>query len=78
MLINGFTNFILFKLQSLKMFYLVLYPFILLFMSLMIVLFPNDKLSFWLASLYLVWLGYDLFYFQALWKMNEHENRAVS
>jgi tryptophan-rich sensory protein len=78
MLMNGFTNFILFKLQSLKLFYWALYPFFLLFMSLMVVLFPNDKLSFWLASLYLLWLCYDLYYFRALWKSNELVNRVVS
>ena len=78
MLMNGLTNFILFKRQSLKMFYLVLYPFILLFVSLMIALFPNDKLSFWLASLYLLWLCYDLYYFRTLWITNgpEHGSRS--
>lgn len=71
MLTNGLTNFVLFKLQSLKLFYWVLYPFISSFISLMVLLFPNDKVSFWLASLYLLWLGYDLYYFRTLWKVNE-------
>ena len=78
MLLNGFTNFILFKLQSLKLFYWVLYPFTLLFMSLMVVLLPRDKISFWLAGVYLLWLCYDLYYFRTLWKTNEHENRVES
>src|SRR5512134_2115350 len=78
MLTNGLTNFILFKLQSLKMFYWALYPFLLLFISLMVFLFPNDKISFWLASLYLLWLGYDLYYFRTLWKINELESGVVS
>lgn len=73
MLTNGLTNFVLFKLQSLKLFYWVLYPFLLLFISLMVVLFPNDRISFGLAGLYLLWLFYDLFYFRALWRANESE-----
>lgn len=73
MLTNGLTNFILFKLQSLKIFYWTLYPFSVLFISLMVILFPNDKLSFGLASLYLFWLCYDLYYFRTLWQTNEPE-----
>lgn len=71
MLTNGLTNFVLFKLQALKLFYWVLYPFLLLFIVLMVLLFPNDKISFWLASLYLLWLVYDLYYFRAIWRANE-------
>ena len=78
MLTNGLTNFVLFKLQSLKMFYWALYPFLLLFISLMVLLFPNDKVSFWIASLYLLWLCYDLYYFRALWKANEYQHGTVS
>jgi tryptophan-rich sensory protein len=74
MLANGLTNFVLFKLKSLKMFYGVLYLFILLLISLMVTLFQNDNLSFGLAGLYLLWLCYDLYYFRILWKINEHEN----
>jgi tryptophan-rich sensory protein len=77
MLTNGLTNFILFKLQSLKMFYWALYPFLLLFISLMVLIFPNDKVSFWFASLYLLWLCYDLYYFRALWKANEHQHGSM-
>jgi len=73
MLVNGLTNFVLFKLKSLKLFYWSLYPFILFLISLMVTLFPDDKISFWLASLYLLWLCYDLYYFRTLWKINEHE-----
>lgn len=75
MVMNGLTNFILFKRQSLKLFYWALYPFLLLFVGLMVILFPDDQLSFWLASLYLLWLCYDLYYFRALWKANELGNR---
>jgi translocator protein len=74
MLVNGLTNFVLFKLKSLKLFYWSLYLFILLLISLMFTLFPDDNISFWLASLYLLWLCYDLYYFRTLWKLNEHEN----
>lgn len=71
MVMNGLTNFILFKFRSLKMFYLVLYPFIALFIGLIIVLFETDKLSVGLASLYLAWLVYDLYYFLNLWRENK-------
>jgi tryptophan-rich sensory protein len=74
MIINGSTNFILFKFYSLKMFYWILYPFILVLIWLMATLFQNDKISFWFASLYLLWLCYDLYYFRELWKRNEFEN----
>ena len=73
MLVNGLTNFVLFKLKSLKLFYWSLYPFALLLISLMVTVFPDDKISFWLASLYFLWLCYDLYYFRTLWKINEHE-----
>ena len=74
MVVNGLTNFVLFKLKSLKQFYWSLYLFILLLISLMVTLFPDDQISFWLAGLYLLWLWYDLYYFRTLWKINEHEN----
>jgi tryptophan-rich sensory protein len=71
MVFNGLTNFILFKFRSLKMFYLVLYPFIALFIALIIVLTQIDKLSAGLACIYLAWLVYDLFYFLNLWRLNK-------
>jgi tryptophan-rich sensory protein len=76
MLVNGLTNFVLFKLKSLKLFYGSLYPFALLLISLMVTVFPDDEISFWLASLYLFWLCYDLYYFRTLWKINEHEHAS--
>ena len=74
MLVNGLTNFVLFKLKSLKLFYWSLYLFIFLLIRIMVTLFTADNISFWLASPYLLWLGYDLYYFRTLWKLNEHEN----
>jgi tryptophan-rich sensory protein len=71
MIINGLTNFILFKFRSLKMFYLVLYPFIALFSGLIIALFQTDKISAGLAAIYLAWLVYDLYYFLNLWRLND-------
>ncbi len=71
MVINGLTNFILFKFRSLKMFYVVLYPFIALFIGLIIVLAQSDKISVGLAGLYLAWLVYDLYYFLNLWRLNK-------
>jgi tryptophan-rich sensory protein len=70
MLINGFTNFILFKFRSLKIFYLVLYPFALMVIGLILTLSEIDKFSAILAALYLIWLGYDIYYFYTLWKLN--------
>jgi tryptophan-rich sensory protein len=69
MVFNGLTNLILFKLRSLKIFYLVLYPFIGLFAGL-IVLIHTDKIATVLAGIYLAWLIYDLYYFFKLWKLN--------
>lgn len=70
MVINGLTNVILFKFRSLKIFYIVLYPFIALFIGLIIALLQTDKISAGLASIYLVWLVYDLYYFLNLWRLN--------
>lgn len=69
-LINGLTNFILFKSRLLKIFYFVLYPFMLLVIGFIIAPLQIDKLSFILAGIYLIWLCYDLFYFFKLWKLN--------
>lgn len=69
-LLNGFSNFIVFKYRSLKLFYLVIYPFCLLLLSLIIVLIPTDKLSASLASVYFLWLFYDLYYGYNMWKLN--------
>ena len=71
MVVNGLTNFVLFKRKSPKMFYWSLYPFLLVLVSLMVILFPADKISFGLASLYFLWLCYDLYYFRTVWKINE-------
>ena len=76
MLINGLTNFILFKFRSLKMFYLVLYPFIALFIAITI-LIQRDKISFWLASIYLAWLIYDVYYFLNLWRLNRTNQQVL-
>jgi len=70
MLINGISNFIIFKYHSIKWFYLIVYPFGLLLLALIIVLAPNDKLSTVLASIYFLWLIYDLYYCYNLWKLN--------
>ena len=72
MVLNGLTNFILFKFRSLNLFYLVLYPNIVLFIWLIIVLFQTDKLSAGLASIYLGWLVYDLYYFFHLYRLNKN------
>ena len=71
MLTNGLSNFILFKFRSLKTFYIILYPFALLVVGLVFTLLTIDSFSTLLASIYLIWLGYDIYYFYNLWKMNE-------
>lgn len=71
MIINGLTNFILFKFRSLKMFYIVLYPFIALFSGLILILIKTDMISAILAIVYLIWLVYDLYYFLNLWRLNK-------
>jgi len=72
MVVNGLTNFILFKFRSLKMFYWVLYLFIALFLGLMAVLFEVDSVSFLLAAVYVIWLVYDVYYFLNLWRLNRN------
>ncbi len=67
---NGLGNFIIFKYHSLKWFYLVIYPFGLLLLTLIIVLAPTDKLSALLASVYFLWLIYDIYYGYHMWKLN--------
>lgn len=70
MVLNGLGNFIIFKYHSLKWFYLVIYPFGLLLFALIIVLAPVDQLSASLASVYFLWLIYDLYYSYNMWKLN--------
>ena len=64
MLINVLSNFVLFKWRSLKLFFLALFPFIILFTWLCLILFQTDKTSFWLAGIYLLWLIYDVYCFK--------------
>jgi tryptophan-rich sensory protein len=70
MILNGLGNFIIFKYRSLKWFYLVIYPFGLILLTLILVLLPTDKISALLASLYFLWLIYDLYYGYNMWKLN--------
>lgn len=70
MILNGLSNFIIFKYRSLKWFYLVVYPFGLILLTLIIVLLLTDKISALLASLYFLWLIYDLYYGYNMWKLN--------
>lgn len=71
-LLNGFGNFIIFKYRSVKWFYLVIYPFALILLTLIVLLLKRDTISAMLASLYFVWLIYDLYYGYRLWKLNEN------
>jgi len=74
MIINGLTNFIVFKYHSLKWFYLIIYPFGFLLLALIIVLITlKDKVSAALASVYFLWLVYDLYYGYNIWKLNENK-----
>ena len=71
MLLNGLGNFIIFIYRSIKWFYLVIYPFGLILLTLIIVLFRNDIISAAIALLYFFWLIYDLYYGYRLWKLND-------
>lgn len=72
MVINGVSNFVIFKYHSLKWFYLVIYPFAMLLSSLIVVLWRNsDYISVALSSLYFAWLFFDLYWAYNLWKLNE-------
>lgn len=76
MVINGLSNFILFKFRSIKWFYLIIYPFALLLLVLIIVLYSVDLVSTILASLYFTWLFFDLYYVHSMWKLNERNERT--
>jgi tryptophan-rich sensory protein len=71
MIINGLSNFILFRFRSLKGFYWILFPFTALFISFFLILLNNDRASVGLASIYLIWLPYDFYYLYNLWKLNQ-------
>jgi tryptophan-rich sensory protein len=71
MLFNGLGNFIIFKYRSIKWFYFIIYPFGILLLALIIILFQKDIVSAGLAAIYFLWLVYDLYYGYQLWKLNE-------
>jgi len=71
MIINGLSNFVLFKHRSLKWFYWIIYPFILILLTLIILLWKDDKMSASLIFLYFLWLFYDLYYGYNIWILNK-------
>lgn len=71
MILNGLGNFVIFKYRSLKWFYLIIYPFAIILLTLVIILWEDDKISAGLVSLYLLWLVYDLYYGYNIWKLNQ-------
>jgi|SRR5258705_8427450 len=71
MIINGLSNFVLFKFRSLKWFYWIIYPFILILLTLIILLWKDDKMSASLLFLYFLWLFYDLYYGYNIWILNK-------
>ncbi len=73
MIVNGLSNFVVFKYRSLKWFYLIIYPYIFILLTLVIVLWKDDQISAALVSLYLLWLFYDLYYGYHIWKLNTTE-----
>jgi tryptophan-rich sensory protein len=73
MLVNGFSNFIIFKYRALKVFYVMIYPFATIVILLVVMLAYTDIVSSFLAGIYLLWLFYDLYYFYWLWKLNEEK-----
>lgn len=70
MIVNGLSNFVIFKYRSLKWFYLIIYPFAVLLAALIVVLWKDDKPSAILVSIYFLWLFYDLYYGYNLCKLN--------
>lgn len=80
MVVNVIMNFILFKLRSIKTFYALLYPFIILISVFAIILFKINKVSSALVIMYLFWLCFDLYYFHRLWQLNsikQQDNRNM-
>lgn len=74
MIINGLSNFILFRYRSLKWFYLIIYPFGSLLLALIIILSFIDIVCAVLASLYFLWLIFDLYYGYNMWKLNDEKS----
>ena len=70
MLVNGAGNFLLFRLRSLKGFYLSLYPFTVIIIILYVQLLKIDTTSSWVLLPYMIWLIYDFYYLHAIWKLN--------
>ncbi len=71
MVLNGLGNFIIFKYRSIKWFYLVIYPFALILLTLIVILWKEDMISASFAFLYFLWLFYDLYYGYKMWKLND-------
>lgn len=71
MVVNGLSNFVIFKFRSLKWFYLIIYPYTIVMLTLIIVLWKDDKTSAGLVGLYFLWLFYDLYYGYNIWKLNK-------
>lgn len=71
MVINGLSNFIAFKYRSLKWFYLLIYPFAIVLFFLILLLWKDNRTSAAFASVYFLWLFYDVYFGYYMWKMNE-------
>ena len=70
MLVNGLSNFLVFQYKSVKWFYFIIYPFGVLLLALIVVVHPIDAFAAFLASLYFLWLIYDVYYGYHMWKLN--------
>lgn len=77
MLMNGAGNFLLFRLRSLKWFYLSLFPFTIVLLALYILLLQTDIFSSWVLMPYIIWLIYDFYYLHALWNLNRADPAAI-
>lgn len=73
MLANGIGNFLLFRLRSLAGLYISLFPFSLILLILYIQLLRTDEISSWVLLPYMIWLIYDFYYMNALWKLNKRK-----
>jgi tryptophan-rich sensory protein len=71
LLVNGLTNFLLFKRRSLMAFNISIYLFSLIVIALFVELLQFDTVSANVLFLYLLWLIYDIYYFHSLRKLNK-------
>lgn len=68
---NGLTNFILFRIRSLNLYYFSIFPFCIILILLYLQLRRFDIISSWILLPYLIWGIYDIYLLHSLWKLNK-------